>query len=147
MQDDYLNSSYAWTVEENPDQEDLDALRQRLRAYNRVQADIDRSTSLAIFLRDDRGQMVAGIYGWLWGECLEVDLVWVAEDVRGQGIGTRLMHTMEEAAVARGCRQVVLNTFSFQGPAFYVKLGYQVFGVIDGYPNGYQKVFLKKALG
>jgi GNAT superfamily N-acetyltransferase len=46
--------------------------------------------------------LLAGVYGWLWGECLEVDYLWVAERVRGQGIGRELMHKLEEAAKTRG---------------------------------------------
>ena len=35
---------------------------------------------------------------------------------------------------------------SFQAPDFYQRLGYEVFGVIDRHPWGYQKVFLQKRL-
>lgn len=40
----------------------------------------------------------------------------------------------------------MLETFSFQAPEFYRKLGYQAFGVIDGYADGHQKIFMQKEL-
>jgi 8-oxo-dGTP pyrophosphatase MutT (NUDIX family) len=40
----------------------------------------------------------------------------------------------------------MLDTFSFQGPAFYPRFGYQAYGVLD-YPPGHQRIFLRKQLG
>ena len=90
--------------------------------------------------------MVAGISSWLWGECLEIDYVWVQETLRGQGRGNRLLITMEEAATERGGRQIILETFSFQAPEFYPKLGYNIFGVIEGFGSRYKKFFMQKRL-
>ena len=62
------------------------------------------------------------------------------------GYGRRLLQTLEQEARAQQCHLAILDTYSFQAPDFYQRLGYEVFGVIDGYPRGYQKVFLKKRL-
>jgi hypothetical protein len=35
---------------------------------------------------------------------------------------------------------------SFQAPAFYEKRGYVCVGVVDGYPGGAQKIFMRKSL-
>jgi ribosomal protein S18 acetylase RimI-like enzyme len=109
-------------------------------------ANIDLGLTLGIFLRHDNGDIVAEVYGWLWGVCLELDYLWVHKDLRGQGIGRRLVHTLEQEVSARGCRQITLDTYSFQAPEFYRKLGYEVFGIIDGYPDSYQKLYLRKRL-
>ena len=47
-------------------------------------------------------------------------------------LGKELVHSLEVAAAERGCRQITLDTYSFQAPEFYHKLGYEVFGVIEG---------------
>ena len=56
------------------------------------------------------------------------------------------MEAAELEAINRGCHDVYLYTYSFQEPTFYKKLGYQVFGQLDNFPNGHSKLFMKKVL-
>src|SRR5262249_24557101 len=99
-----------------------------------------------IFVRDDLGTITAGIYGWTWGACCEIRYLWVQESLRAQGLGSRLLATAEQEAIRRGCRHVVLDTHSFQAPAFYRKLGYDVVAVVPDYPRGHQRIHLRKLL-
>jgi GNAT superfamily N-acetyltransferase len=133
-------------IETQPAQPDVDFLEQQINAYNIAQTGIAFGGRLACFIRSAAGQVVAGIYGWTWGDCCEIQSVWVHADRRGQGYGTRLLQAAEQEALKRGCLQVVLDTHSFQAPAFYQQQGYEVIGVIDGYPDQYQKFYLKKRL-
>lgn len=80
------------------------------------------------------------------GGCCEIKYLWVREDQRGQGYGTRLLASPETEAIARGCQQIVLSTHSFQAPDFYRKFGYDIVGAYDNYPKGYQQIFLRKSL-
>ena len=89
---------------------------------------------------------MAGIYGWLWGECLEIVLLWTDESIRGQGIGQRLLADLENAGRGRGARLAMLETFSFQAPGFYQDRGYQTFGLIEGYGGQHSKYFMRKDL-
>ena len=70
----------------------------------------------------------------------------VAETARGQGLGTRLLQRAEAIARARGCGNALLDTFEYQARPFYEKLGYRLFGTLDGYPPGYRQFYLTKAL-
>ncbi len=75
-----------------------------------------------------------------------VELLAVAEEGRGKGIGGQLMARMEEEARLRGMEGMWLDTFSFQAPEFYKRLGYREFGRIDGYPGNAARHFLLKRL-
>ena len=98
------------------------------------------------FLRDPRGEVLGGLLGQIWGKWLHVAYLWVAEMARRAGHGRMLIERAEQYAVERGCVGVHVSTFSFQAPAFYEKLGYEVFGVLEGMPPGHSHFYLKKRL-
>lgn len=135
-----------WELTDQPTDAQVAALRQQLGQYNISTAHIDEGQDLAVFVHAPDGELLGGIVGWTWGQCLEISFLWVHRDYREQGYGSRLVHQIEAAAVARGCHVSALDTFSFQAPAFYEKLGYEAFGVVEGYPRGYQKIFYRKRL-
>ena len=95
--------------------------------------------------RDELG-VVGGLLGhtrWNW---LYVAKLWVDARARGQGIGTQLLMGAEELARKRGCTDASLDTFEYQARPFYEKLGYELFGTLDGYPPGYRQFYLRKRL-
>ncbi|HEY7297377.1 MAG TPA: GNAT family N-acetyltransferase [Xanthobacteraceae bacterium] len=97
-------------------------------------------------LRGERGDVLGGVLGQLWGGWLHVTHLWVADAARGAGHGTRLMRNAEAYALSRGAVGAAVETHSFQARPFYERLGYEVFGKLDGYPPGHAKFFLRKAL-
>jgi len=99
-----------------------------------------------LVLRGERGDALGGLLGQLWGGWLQVSHLWVAEAARGVGHGTRLIKDAESYARSRGALGAALETYSFQARSFYERLGYEVFGTLDGHPVGHRKFFLKKAL-
>jgi GNAT superfamily N-acetyltransferase len=97
-------------------------------------------------LRGERGDVLGGVLGQLWGGWLQVTHLWVAEAARGAGHGTRLMENAEAYARSRGAVWATLETYSFQARPFYERLGYEVFSTLEGYPLGHVKFYLRKAL-
>jgi len=136
----------AISIETEPAREDIDFLSDRLNDFNVAATGIPFDDYVSAFVRDDKGEIVAGIFGWTWGGCCEIRFLWVHEGRRGKRVGTRLLQAAESEAIKRGCNQIVLDTHSFQAPGFYAKLGYEVVGVIDGYPGNHQKIYLRKQL-
>ena len=43
-------------------------------------------------------------------------------------------------------RLIHLDTFDFQAKDFYLKHGYEVFGVLDDCPKGHKRYYMKKVL-
>lgn len=96
---------------------------------------------------DEDGRTVAGIIGKLnaWN-CLHIDFLWVDQEYRGRGLGSRILTEIETASKEYGCYLVHLDTFDFQAKDFYLKHGYKIFGTLDNCPPGHQKYFLEKSL-
>jgi GNAT superfamily N-acetyltransferase len=84
----------------------------------------------------DGERAVGGAIGRTWGECAEVQQLWVEPGLRGRGLGARLLADFERAAAARGARRLYLDTFSFQAPDFYARQGWRVALAIEGFADG-----------
>lgn len=54
------------------------------------------------------------------------------------------MQEAERIARDRGYVGIWLDTFEFQAKPFYEKLGYTVFGALEGLPGAIPRYFLKK---
>jgi len=126
------------------------ALRQFNDTYVRALAEAQHlepdMNALAVFLTDAAGSIQGGVLGYSQWGWLHIQVLWVAEEHRRQGYGQRLIEEAEQEARQRGCTHSRLATYSFQAPAFYEKLGYQVWGTLDGYPPGYTSYALRKEL-
>jgi ribosomal protein S18 acetylase RimI-like enzyme len=97
---------------------------------------------LACFARLPCGAVVGGAVGRTWGECCELQQLWVDEARRRQGIGADLVRAFEARASARGCRTFYLHTFSFQAPKLYRSLGYEVAVALEGFAPGIVKYLM-----
>jgi len=99
---------------------------------------------LVIPIRADDGSVAGGFWGCTVFQWLHVQMLFVPEKLRGLGVGSALMAAAEAAARDRGCRGIHLDTFSFQAAPFYRKLGFSLFGVLEDFPPGYSRLFLRK---
>ena len=128
-------------------------LRERLdreiNAFNVAATGYHDARLLSIAARGDNGDsgdLCAGLYGWTWGGCGYIELLWVREDQRGNGLGTRLLAATEAEVRRRGCDRVALDTHSFQAPGFYARFGYTECGRTPGYPHGHDSIHPLKQL-
>lgn len=139
-------SSDPFYVEDQPAAHDLSFLAAKIDQYNQEQTGAFDGRSLAIFVRDDLYEIIAGVSGYTWAGMCEIEYLWVRPDLQGQGYGKRLLQAAEEAARARGCSIVILGSYSFQAPAFYERNGYEIAGRIDNCPPGHTNYYFKKTL-
>ena len=133
-------------MEKAPSPADSEFIREEINRFNITRTGQPFGGEVAAFIRDDLGNILAGIYGFCWGNCLRIETLWVREDQRGRNYGTRLLQAAEAEGKTRGCKLAFLETHSFQAPEFYQKQGYEVFGVLEDYPAGHQQIFFKKRL-
>jgi GNAT superfamily N-acetyltransferase len=119
-------------------------LRSALFEFNYRATGYRDGRSLSCFLRGDEGQLIAGIDGFTWGGYARIDYLWVAEQHRGCGVGSRLLSAAEEEARARGCSSMVLDTHSFQAPDFYRRRDYVQVGSTMDTPRGHSQTLFQK---
>jgi GNAT superfamily N-acetyltransferase len=127
-----------------PSSEELQFLEDRLYEFNSRQTGQDDGQLFAIFIRDERQEILAGLSGWTWAHACEIQTLWVHPAFRRQGYGQRLLEAAEQEAQTRGCSVILLSSYSFQAPAFYQKCGYTLEGQVNDFPPGYQQCYLIK---
>ena len=127
---------------------ELDArLDAELSEFNLATSGVHVRSEFTVKIEDSADGLVAGLSGWTWGTCAGISLVWVREDRRAQGTGTRLLEAADRVARERGCRQIVVSSFTFQAPGFYERHGFVETGRTDGLPiEGAADVHLAKRL-
>jgi ribosomal protein S18 acetylase RimI-like enzyme len=140
-------SNHQITVEAEPNPAEMGAVVKALGAYNASQANGETPHYLFVTLRDDEGNIVGGALGGTYLGWLQIQTLWVSDELRGQGYGNQLMQAAEDEAMRRGCPRVFLETLSFQALPFYEKRGYVVFSRLADFPPGGARYALTKQLG
>ena len=79
-------------------------LDKEINAFNAAVTGHHDGRMLSVAVRGDDGDLRAGLYGWTWGGCGYIDLLWVHDDQRGSGLGAGLLATAE-AEIVRGVEQ------------------------------------------
>ena len=96
---------------------------------------------------DEKKRIIAGclakMYCW---RVIYIDILWVDDNYRKQGLGTKLLKEIERVAEEEKCTLIHLDTFDFQAKDFYLRHGYELFGVLEDCPENHCRYYLKKAL-
>lgn len=99
-----------------------------------------------LIVSDGNGQWIGGITAELYWNWVEIDVLWLSEQIRGMGIGTDLLQRVETIGIEKGAKNVLLTTFEFQARNFYELNGYRVVGEIKDYPPGSSFYTMVKSL-
>jgi catechol 2,3-dioxygenase-like lactoylglutathione lyase family enzyme/GNAT superfamily N-acetyltransferase len=129
---------------DDPPPDDARVVDDGLEASNRAAAPLHEVRKLASFARDADGTVIGGAVGRTWGACCELQQLWVSPPLRGRGIARDLVRRFEARAATRGCTFFYLETWSFQAPGLYAKLGYRSTLAFDGYGPGLVKHVMAK---
>ena len=131
---------------ENIESQKSQVIGDLIRSYNRSKREAAESEPLNLYVEDDSGELMAGLVAETFGNWLEIEYLFVKEDLRGQGIGSQLLQQAESEAKKRNCRYVFVNTYQFQAPAFYQKHGYKEVFTLKDYPCTGQRHYYQKDL-
>ena len=138
-------SPYLIEITDKPAPHERDMLAAPLLAYNEVLLGPPGIRPVAVLVRaQDDARVLGGVWGRTSFQWLFVELLFIPDSLRGQGLGTQLLEAAENEAKARGCLGAWLDTFSPDACRFYEQRGYHLFGVIADYPTGNARSFLSK---
>ena len=137
-----------YELTDSPPPEAFQKMLASLVEFNEAVVGNATARTLAVLLKDPKtDDLIGGLWAWsLWGS-LYIAMVFVPEPLRGTGIGTSLLRQAEQEAMRRGCREMWLDTYAFQARSFYEKLGFTIFGRLDGPAPIFPRFYLRKALG
>ena len=131
---------------ENTESQKAQEIGNLIRSYNRSKREAAECEPLNLYVEDEQGQLLAGLVAETFGNWLEIEYLFVKEDLRGQGIGSQLLQQAESEAKKRNCRFAFVNTYQFQAPAFYQKYGYKKVFTMKDYPYTGQRHYYQKEL-
>ncbi|WP_054023954.1 GNAT family N-acetyltransferase [Bacillus sp. FJAT-28004] len=102
-----------------------------------------RYQEVNLFLKNADGQIFGGILSEICWNWMQVEYLFVADEIRKSGYGKQLLAEAEKIAKAKNCDFIKLDTLSFQALDFYKKQGFEVFGTIQN-AGGFTHYYLKK---
>ena len=138
-----------WKIEhmQKPNMDDIKYVINQLDAYNLEKAPSKyQHRNLRLFVRGEHDQIIGGFLGLIHMHCLVIQVLWIDEKFRGQGMGHALMAKAESLARLTDARWVTVETASFQARPFYEGLGFSVVAELDDIPEGGSIFILKKRL-
>ena len=138
-----MNTSFRITSDGN--EQDIQELFEMLKKYNLSNREKSENVPLGVYL-EDNGQKLAGLTGETFGNWLCIHYFFVDESLRGQGIGSKMLEAAESEARKRGCKYAFVDTFSFQAPGFYIRMGYKEVFALEEYPYTGKRHYYTKCL-
>jgi len=119
-----------------PNPEDKQVMVEGMLAYHASKGHVRKSETFSVVIKDQSEKLLGCVMvSFMWNG-MSIQSLWVDDAVRGQGLGKKLMAMAEEEGVKRGCTIAYTDTFTWQAPGFYEKLGYKIYGKLEGFPEG-----------
>ena len=128
------------------DAHDVQEIYEMLKEYNLRHRESSQNVPIGVFLEDENKRKIAGLTGETFGNWLCIQFLFVSEQLRGKGVGSKLLKAAEEEARQHGCKYTFVDTFSFQAPEFYKKHGYREVFVLEKYPYTGKRHYYTKEL-
>lgn len=134
-----------FSLTSTPSAADIESLEQALTDFFAGRGADAQDQPLAVLARDGAGAVVAGLDAKTgWGQ-LYIRTLHVAETLRGQGVGRRLMEDAEAEGRKRGCVVAWLMCSTEDAKRFYERRGYASFGQVER-GEATPRYFMKKVL-
>jgi GNAT superfamily N-acetyltransferase len=132
-------------IEPNATEANVAAVREPLRRFEASVLPADNPRQVVAFARDSGMDIVGGVIAHTYHRTLIIDDLWVREDLRRQGLGTRLVQCAEDEAKRLDCCMAMTGTFESLGARpFFERIGYRVVSTSRDTPRGHTGYWFHK---
>ena len=108
--------------------------------------ELRREREFAVFIRDTRGRVAAGVSGIVLDRCCELESLWVDERLRGRGVARDLMAAAEAEAARQGAAVILFHSYDLLVQGLHERLGYRSVAAVDGCVGGSAVRWFRKDL-
>lgn len=133
-----MNNFRLVTRNDEPMAKDKKIMKDGMLAYHASKGHIrpEKDDYYSIVIKNNKKKTVGVIVvSFRWG-AMHIQTLWIDETIRNQDWGSKLMKMVEKEAIKRNCYLAYTDTYSWQAPKFYEKLGYKIYGKLDDFPKG-----------
>lgn len=124
---------------------EAETLNDKINAFVAQQVAFHGDTEvLKDYVIKENGLIIAGIKTCFYLGDLAINVLFVDKNHRLKGLGALLLNQVEADARIMGAKLSHLDTFNLQAKDFYLKHGYEVFGVLEDCPPGHKRYYMKK---
>lgn len=135
-------NSIEYSIENTTDASDDKVIRNGIVDFN-AQIIKEKSSHFSAFAKDG-AQIIGGALIWEHSDALYIDVLWCNEQYRKQGIGTKIITMIDDAAKNKELLKIFVDTYEFQAQNFYEKHGFYCIGIIPKYLKDYDRIFMRK---
>lgn len=137
-------------IERKPSKSDMELLSHGIMAFNDEAIHdlepIENEERFHVMARNASSELVGGIRATCYWNTLHIELLWLSVDVRGSGVGRKLIDQAEAFALENKCENALVETTSWQAKPFYEKNGYRLIATLNNRPKGHSSHYLTKLL-
>ncbi len=135
------------TIQGEPNPQDKQIMVDGMLAHHARKGHPRKTDTFSILLKDNTGVLKGVVVASVLWNGLHIDTLWIDETVRNQKWGSTLMSLAEKEGCLRGATIAYTDTFTWQAPDFYEKMGYSLYGKIDNFPEGNSLSYYWKKIG
>lgn len=140
-----MSDLYIETIQGEPSEEDRKVMVDGMLAHHASQGHPRVTEQYTVILRNEKKEVLGMAIGAFRWKGMRIETLWVDKSVRNNDWGTKLIQMLEDEARKRNCTVAYTDTYSWQAPAFYEKMGYKLYGKLD-YPKGHYLSYYSKNL-
>ncbi len=119
-----MSTDIVVSEEKDPDFESF--VHQGIKEFNNINS--------PFHLESRKGNTVGGLAASTYWGWLDIEDFHLPEELRGSGLGSKILKMAEDLAAQRGCSRCHLTTYNFQAKGFYERRGYVVVGKLEDCP-------------
>jgi len=140
-----MTSKLRISFEPEPTPDENDWIRTQIGLWNIRVTGFEDYAPANFIIRDSEDRISGAILAYVWARWLHVDVLWLQNDIRRQGWGTRLLESAHQVGREKGAEAAWLDTFSWQARPFYERFGYEAVFEVQDFPPGHSRIFMRKS--